>query len=393
MKLYHRYVLRKVALVMAMSAVICSAALAVLSLVRLGQDRNLAIPPLLVLKLLLHYNVFLSIYAIPISMLIACLLVFGRFTADNEMIALRASGVPPATVFTSTLALGVILSFAMLWLNGWVAPLSHKALADTRFNAFSLDAFFAPGQTRNVKNYSITVNANKNGNLEGITINEESPKGQATSIRAEWGRYIDRRNEGRVQLELWNVQFTILERPPGGGETSGDASGGPADTADAETGDGAGDGGEGNAVVLEEAETYQITFDFEDIKARGTGAPDKDDLTLRGLLARRAAARRIGRLAWAGKYGFEFNKRLVFSLTPLVFALVGVPLGVRVHRGERSLGSGIAVLIALAYFLIIIGIEKGITEHGAIPSILVWVPCVAFMALGVGLIVRVNRGR
>jgi lipopolysaccharide export system permease protein len=70
-----------------------------------------------------------------------------------------------------------------------------------------------------------------------------------------------------------------------------------------------------------------------------------------------------------------------------------VPLGVRVHRGERSLGSAIAVLIALAYFLIIIGIEKGITERSVIPSILVWVPCVAFMALGAALVVRVNRGR
>ena len=70
MKLYHSYILRKVAFALAASVVVCSLALAVLSIVRLGKDRTLGIPPLLVIKLLVHYNVFLSIYSVPISLLI-----------------------------------------------------------------------------------------------------------------------------------------------------------------------------------------------------------------------------------------------------------------------------------------------------------------------------------
>ena len=90
---------------------------------------------------------------------------------------------------------------------------------------------------------------------------------------------------------------------------------------------------------------------------------------------------------------FEFNKRLVFSLTPLVFTFLGVSLGVRVRRSERSLGSALAAVIALAYYLLIIGIEKGVTARSTVPGVAVWIPCVAFLAVGVALTFRVNRGR
>ncbi len=385
MKLYHRYILRKVILVLAMSVVICSLSLAVISLVRLGKDRTLGIPPLLVLKLMTHYNVFLSIYSIPISALIACLLVFGRLTADNELMVLRASGVSPIRTFSTTLGLGLVLSFAMLWLNGWAAPRSHEALGNLRFDAFSLDAFFTPGRTIHLKNYSLHIGSSKRGILEEVTIIERSPQERITKIEAEWGEYTDRRDEGKVQLDLCEVEFFIEDEP---------ARSGADPVAREETGGAAGALTEpATQIVREKARLYQIVFDFEDIKSRAGRLADKDDLTMRELLARRAVVRREGDVALAGAYAFEFNKRLVFSLTPLVFVFVGVPLGVWVRRGERGLGSAIAVVIALAYYLVIIGIEKGITARTVVPSMLVWVPCLGFFLLGVLLIVRVNRRR
>jgi lipopolysaccharide export LptBFGC system permease protein LptF len=399
MKLYHSYILRKVVLALVVSAVVCSLALAVLSIVRLGKDRTLGIPPLLVLKLLAHYNVFLSIYSVPISLLIACLLVFGRLSADNELVALRASGVAPVRTFSAPLGLALVLSAAMLWLNGWVAPHSHEALAELRFDAFSLEAFFTPGRTIHLKNYSIHVGARNEGMLERVTIVQASPGGRTTTIEAEWGELTDRRSEGKVQLDLCEVELFVKDKPSPSGEAGSGAERAPAaDDASGESGpeDDAGTGDasqESTQLVRERAKLYQIIFDFEDIKSRAGRLADKDDLTVRELLARRTVVRREGDMALAGAYAFEFNKRLVFSLTPLVFALIGVPLGVRVHRGERSLGSALAVLVALAYFLAIIGIEQGITAGGLVPSVLVWVPCVALCVLGVLLMARVNRGR
>jgi lipopolysaccharide export system permease protein len=386
MKLYHKYILRKAALVLATSFVVCSLSLAVMSLAKLGNDRNLAIPPLLVLKLLTYYNVFLSIYSIPISFLIACLVVFGRLSSDNELMALRASGVAPMRVFSTALALGAALSLLMLWLNGWAAPRSHEALADLRFSAFSLEAFFAPGKTRHVKNYTISVGARHGGMLEDVSITERSAGGRTTRVDAARGEIIDRRHEGKVQLNLYEVVFNITE-DIATGEDGSDANGGSA-AADGDPG-----AGGQRRLMDEKAKMYRIIFDFDDIRSRQGEEADKDDLTMRELLARRAVMLTRENTVLAGKYIFEFNKRIVFSLTPIVFAFLGVSLGVRVHRSERSVGSAMAGVIALAYYLLIIGIEKGVTARTVVPAVVVWIPSVVFAALGVALMLRVNRGR
>ena len=389
MKLYHRYILRKVALALVTSVVVCSLCLAILSMVKLGKDRNLAIPPLLVLTLLAYYNVFLSIYSVPISMLIACLLVFGRLSADNELMALRANGIAPVRTFSTALGLSVVLSFLMLWLNGWAAPRSHAALADLRLNAFSLDALFSPGRTVRVKNYTIVVGARRGDVLEDVSITERTADGRTTRIDAKHGECIDRRHEGKVELDLYDAEFNITEvvqEPADGTRETPPADPPAVDSPGAVP---------TRRLVDETAKLYQIVFDFDDIRAQREGSTDKDDLTMRELLARRTALLgRIGRgredAVRAGAYLFEFNKRLVFSLTPLVFTFLGVSLGVRVHRSERSLGSALAAVIALAYYLLIIGIEKGVTARSTVPGVVVWLPCVVFLAMGVALTLRVN---
>jgi len=387
MKLYHKYIIGKVALVLALSVVVCSSSLAVLNLVKLGKDRNLGIPPLVMLKLMVYYNAFLSIYSIPISMLIACLLVFGRLSSDHELTALRASGISPVRVFSSTISLSLVLSLGMLWLCGWAAPRSHAALMALRFDAFSLDAFFTPGRTIPLKNYSLHIGANDGGVLEDVTITVQSPDSRTTTVLAQWGTYIDRRSEGKVQLDLCDVEFFIEEKPTP--VEVGATAPSPEDASSA------GDGGAESEqqFVREKAKLYQVVFDFEDIKSRSGKMADKDDLTMRELLARRVVVGRAGDTALASAYAFEFNKRLVFALTPLVFAFVGVPLGVRVQRGERSLGSVVALFVAVAYYAAILGIERGIKASFIVPSVLVWVPWVGFVGLGVILMIRVNRGQ
>ena len=46
-----------------------------------------------VLKLLLFMAPYIITYALPISVLIAVLLAFGRLSSDNEIIAIRSSGI------------------------------------------------------------------------------------------------------------------------------------------------------------------------------------------------------------------------------------------------------------------------------------------------------------
>src|SRR6476659_3035793 len=65
---------------------------------------------------------FSLIFTIPWGLLTAILLVYGRLSADNELIALRANGVSVTRVCIPIAGIAVICAGICLWLNVTVVP-------------------------------------------------------------------------------------------------------------------------------------------------------------------------------------------------------------------------------------------------------------------------------
>lgn len=56
-------------------------------------------------------------FAIPATLLFAVCSVYGRISADNELLAVMAAGVPPMRFIAPTLAMSLVLSLCAVWLN------------------------------------------------------------------------------------------------------------------------------------------------------------------------------------------------------------------------------------------------------------------------------------
>ena len=78
-------------------------------------------------KLVLFLIPSLLCYTIPMSVLTAALLAFGRLSSDHEITSLRASGVPLFQIFYPPLAVGLIASIISLVFYNEVVPKSHFA--------------------------------------------------------------------------------------------------------------------------------------------------------------------------------------------------------------------------------------------------------------------------
>jgi lipopolysaccharide export system permease protein len=65
---------------------------------------------------------------VPMSVLVATLIAFGRFSADNEIIALKSAGINIYRLIRPPIYAAIVLTLIMVWFNDQVLPeLNHRA--------------------------------------------------------------------------------------------------------------------------------------------------------------------------------------------------------------------------------------------------------------------------
>jgi lipopolysaccharide export LptBFGC system permease protein LptF len=307
-------------------------------------------------------------FTIPWAFLTAVLLVFGRMSADNETMALRACGVSLARICLPVLGVAVVLCGLTLWLNLAVAPRAEMAIRKSLVTIAQSNpaAVFAANEVVDqFRGRKIFVGA-KNGNeLTDITIIEQSQDAKPrTVIRARHGELAS--NQATGELEVVLHRAVVENRPEGREDEFGAIRHGIL----------------ANEVVL--------------------GIP-LDDMVSTSLLWRPLRTFQLGELwaflredleskEWPSRVAVrtEISKRFSLALASLAFALLAMPLGIVAQRRETSAGFGLSLVVALGYFLFVALTDALRDNPAAFPYLLVWVPNVLFIGLGTFLLLRLD---
>jgi lipopolysaccharide export system permease protein len=327
---------------------------------------------------------FVWVFALPMGLLTATLLVFGRFSAEQELTAARASGVSLLSLVTPILLFSLFCCVVSAWFNMDLGPRSRVAYKQLRFELLNeLENVQLPeGQPiYDFPGYILYVEKNRGGDLENVRIFMPGNETNAnTFIKASHGRLETDKPDKKIVLYLFDAQSVRL-----GARTVITST--PKLTYNFDLNTATNRPGKSS---ISDMTFWQLRGELRDLERR-IGLPPEAALTSDEL---RAQAREIARQRndLTEPILVKMNRQIAFSFACFGFTLVGIPLGIRVHRRETNIGVAIALALVLVYYSFIILGESLSTRPEFLPHLILWVPNFIFQAVGAVLLWRANRG-
>jgi lipopolysaccharide export system permease protein len=308
---------------------------------------------------------FSLIFTIPWGLLTAILLVFGRLSADNELIALRSNGVSISRICIPLAAIAFACTGICLWLNVQAAPAAQEKLRSTIFDLATRNPMALFGSDQVIDQFpgrKIYVGKKEGNKLENITVFEINEN--ALPMKVTFAR------TGMLEADLANKQI-LMHLYQARYQQRDEKN--PADLTKIRDG-----------INMVEG---TLPISLEELYQREKKLPSRSALSIEQLLEQLRSENQRERSASRT----EINKRFSFPFACIAFAIIGVPLGVTAHRRETSIGFAMGLIVAITYFLFVIIGDTLRGNPDVHPELLVWFPNVLFIVLGAFLFRRLAR--
>lgn len=345
---------------------------------------------------------FACVYALPMGFITATLLVFGRFSADHELTAMRASGVSLLSLITPVLLLSLLCCGLSAWFNLEIGPRARVAFLNLKYDLLHelANAQIPEGQmvtfTADSHRYEFYVAKNHDGELEDVNIYRmQSETNWDALVHAPRGRLVSGRGTNELVVELMDARLLSGKAIMAFGQQTWNFS--PNTVTNRTTKPKISDMTFGQLrQELRELKLNKLSPADVNSPAAPAGLPglnlaaatNASPAEVAALLrqAQNVQEQQIGRVRVA------MHQEVAFSFACFGFALVGIPLGIRVHRRETNIGMALALALVVVYygFTMLGNSLSGRPEF--YPHLILWLPNFIFQAVGAVLLWRANRG-
>ena len=305
-------------------------------------------------------------YALPLGMLTATLLVLGRLSAQNELVALKASGLSLFYILSPLFMLTCLGTLFALWVNFHWGPRSityYRSALSNIIRQKPLQFIQAGTVVKDFPGYMFYIQNKHNDWVDQCwlwELDSRQKSGVNVFLHSEKGflRYDPNQN---------SIVLTLMQ---GAGEKYSTH-------------------GNGNL------ETQHLIFDHTTVSFPLNTLLGNDRfykrlgyMTLNEMLQQR---RNASSFASRININLEIQKNAVMSFAIISLILIAIPLGIKLSRTETSANVALAVGLALGFYFIVMAISWLEALPHLRPDILIWLPNILFQASGFWLIKKSLR--
>ena len=359
----------------------------------------------LVFKAFLLLVPFVLVFALPMGMLTATLLLFGRLSADQELTAMRAGGISLISLSTPVLIISMLMSALCAWINMDIAPYCRSTYKQLirEVNVGELTDLLQPnvpmtdipGQFIHVRGKKKVGDTVYLDNIHYIKFDGDT---QEYEVFSPGGTI--QANEETNQLFMTMTNCTILKRISPTTDTDA------LNENDDDSGKWVLTGGgivapepftiERDSAVFRKPKLHHMSFTQlqQELIERTKLAEDIKALPSFKLETLRAELDENFKKPFdpITPVKVQMHRQMAFSYACFAFTLIGIPLGIRAHRRETSIGIAIALMLVAVYYGFVV-LANALESHGEwAPHLIMWFPNFLFQAIGCVLMWRANKG-
>jgi len=298
--------------------------------------------------------IFLSI-TIPISVLVASVMTFNQFSAENEFVVMKSCGwsfmylLRPILLFSflAYITTNIIIFYAL--------PAGNQALKQMIFNIVKTRANIdiKPNVfNRNFDNMVLMIKEKNSPNsFKGVFIADNSSERSTKIILSEQGYILTDSANLRIQLQLRNGSIHDLAK-------------------------------QGEDYQIMKFDQYNLILDIprtDQLKKKKILKPR--EMSVSELKQHIEDKEKVDSPDHTEKV--ELSKRFSIPFTCVLFGIIGAPLGITSRRSGKSGGFVFAILIILMYYVSVVLLQN-IGRTGIInPYFSVWIPNIILVIVAI----------
>ena len=376
--------------------------------------------------------------SVPMAVLLSTLMTFGRLSEDNEINAMRASGISFLSILKAPIMFGITVATLLIVFNNFILP-------DMNFHARLLSGDIyrkRPGMNiepgvflDNLPDYSMIIGGKKGELMSDVRIFSKGQQESQTSIHSKTGKLStlsdaflltlfdgeiheienkDYANYRRIIFETHKIIIPaddiLLNRRDSSNRTDREMT---------------------IPMIMDKVSNYEkklrvvktrlkgafyrtlgdsiIPTSIEEGLATVLNAKDSinaDKTIIKSALHKknrqlRSLERQIKNefglinsyLKGRNKYTVEAHKKFSIPFACILFVLLGAPLGVMAKRGGFAVSTSLSFGFFLLYYILLIGGEELADRNQVSPEIGMWAPNAVLLTVALYLILHTVRER
>jgi lipopolysaccharide export system permease protein len=303
-------------------------------------------------------------FTFPMAALLASLIAFSRLNEDNEITALKSSGVSLYQIMPSVTGFSVIVYLLASFISLYLFPASNYAMAKVLFDVARSSASMGIKQgifndtIPNMVLYANQISAHDQ-TMKGVFIFDERDPAFPNTIVAQQGKMHSDSEQMSLNLRLEDGAMYMVNK-------------------------------ELDSSRALHFTTYELKLGLSEIMRRfSSRSKDNEEMSLSELRERMGQFEK-GTIVY-NKVRKEVHKRLSVPFACLIFGLIGLPLGLMMGAKSRSHGVALSIIIFVFYYMLMTAADSFGKTGTLHPVLAAWMPNLILGAVMVVLIWRAAR--